>query len=545
MRFIQVGHRTGVEQRDGILFSTRFGYMFPKEADHLDTIVPPSPTITAQLDALGLAMAMPDRSPLRDSSIPAVHTYLGQFIDHDITARTDRELPDVTEIDGPVVARREPSHIAQELRNGRRPNLDLDSLYGGGPGLAPHAFTLAQAGRFSRYRGPIGTEPVDPSRGLYDPQLRLRVVSLVDPKSGATYLDLPRDGLGHSRGRAIIADPRNDENVIIGQLHAAFLAFHDALHDDRPAGLDAHHAATFVRTRQLVRWCYQYVVLNDYLPTVCDPAVAADVLASGPRYLGSFTDDPGVFVPIEFSVAAFRFGHSLIRPRYLLRHGEHDVRSLLFPELGGALGTTGVLQFEFAVDWDHMVGPRAQRARRIDPRISAGLADLPEETGPVLGHLAKRNLRRGFNLSLPSGQAVAWRMGLFPLQGTELFPPGRDPQSLAIVDALCRLGPHGIALPNQPRPPGAGRSKPLWHRTPLWYYVLREAQLQQDGQRLGEVGSRIVAETLVHLVQRDPSSYLNQVDPAIRADGIVVRARRKTRTIRCIDDILRVAGVLP
>jgi len=545
MRFIPVSHNAGASSRDGILFSTRFGYMFPLEARDLDAIVSSSPTISIQLKTLADAMAQPDPGALRESCIPAVHTYLGQFIDHDITARTDREVPDVTEIRGPELRRREPELIARELRNGRRANLDLDSLYGGGPGLAPGSVSVAQALRFSRYRGPVGTEPVDPTGGLYERDLSMRVVSLRDSSTSKHYLDLPRISRRPDSGRAIIADPRNDENVIISQLHAAFLAFHNAIGADRPAGLPASDAATFVRARQLVRWSYQYVVLNDYLPAVCDPAIVQDVKVSGPRYLGPFTDDPGVFVPLEFSVAAFQFGHSMIRPRYHLRGGERAIDALLFPRLGGVLGRQGALRPTFSVDWEMMVGPRAQRARRIDPRIAAGLQNLPEERGPILRHLARRNLLRGFNLSLPSGQAIAWSMGLFPLQGTELFPPGCDAQSRAIVEALCSLGPNGSVRPNEPLPPHAGSSRPLWYRTPLWFYILREAQFQQNGERLGEVGSRIVAETLVNLVQQDHSSYLNQVDESIRPDGIVVRARRRRWKIRRIDDILRVAGVLP
>jgi hypothetical protein len=541
----RAGHFRGVDNRDGLLFSTRFGYMFQSLATHDGSVVMPTETIVQQLDALAIAMTQPDDSDARDSDIPAIHTYLGQFIDHDVTARTDREIPDVTEIDRPghpMLERRDPLRVAEELRNGRRAKLDLDSVYGGGPGLAPGSTSQAQVRDFAWYRGPKGVGPVARTEGLYDADFRLHVFR-GKTASGAPQVDLPRQRRFPHFGRAVVADQRNDENVIIAQLHAAFLAFHNAIQDSQPLGPDASPAESFVRTQQLVRWAYQYIVLNDYLPAVCDRAVARSVLASGPVHLGAFADDPGVFIPLEFAVAGFRFGHSMIRPRYRLRGGEQPVEALLFPKPEVHFDHRGQLRDAFVVDWEDFVGPRAQRARRIDPRISNGLGRLPNETRRVLKNLAIRNLRRSFNLSLPTGQAIARRMGFHPLVYTELFPEGDDPQSRAIIDALCSLGPNGSWVPH--RNPPFPDAQPLWRATPLWYYALREAELQQDGLRLGEVGSRLVAETLVHLVQRDPSSYLNAKDPAICPDGIEVRVRGRRRRIRSIQDMLRVAAVLP
>ena len=86
------------------------------------------------------------------------------------------------------------------------------------------------------------------------------------------------------------------------------------------------------------------------------------------------------------------------------------------------------------------------------------------------------------------------------------------------------------------------------HRTPLWYYLLREAQLQQNGQRLGELGSRIVCETIINLIKQDSNTYLNNVhDSAVvtnasgRITGINVG---DGNIIRDLEDILQVAGVL-
>lgn len=173
--------------------------------------------------------------------------------------------------------------------------------------------------------------------------------------------------------------------------------------------------------------------------------------------------------------------------------------------------------------------PAPQKARRIDPFIAQALGEMPNfflpgsmlPVGPLLQHLARRNLLRGFLLSLPTGQAVANAMQMQALTPEELRgKPGTATFNAAIHDAVV-AGDFDTA-------------------TPLWYYILREAQIQQGGNRLGTVGSRIVAETLEAMVSRDKASYMNnRHDPAVKANGIDVGGT----VIATLADILKFAGV--
>jgi hypothetical protein len=95
------------------------------------------------------------------------------------------------------------------------------------------------------------------------------------------------------------------------------------------------------------------------------------------------------------------------------------------------------------------------------------------------GALAQRNLLRHLTFGLPSGQAVARAMGIEPLA----------------CDKLEDLAEFGLQT-----------------TTPLWFYILREAHRRADGQHLGPVGGRIVAEVFVGLLLGDRLSFL-RCDP--------------------------------
>lgn len=500
--FTKVSHSEGIKQEEEILFSTPFNYMFPEAARSRLCLLPNSETTQAGLRALAVAMADNGApgNPLAalDSSTPAAFTYLGQFIDHDLTARTDRDGSVSMLGRGEPIAPLDPDLIVRSLRNGRRPQLDLDSVFGDGPGLAGPARTSSQV--------------------LYDGSLRL----VVFEDAGRT--DLPRvrviDAQGGITFPATIADGRNDENINISQLHTLFLRFYNRVHGLQ-AGTDREK---YIRARQLVRWAYQTVVVRDYLKTVCDRLVVEETLANGPRFMGPTAGHGTAFMPLEFSVAAFRFGHSMIRPFYRL-NGSTASATIL--EL---LGTNAVAG-NFAADnqltaarvlaWENFVNlpgsaVQPQRARKIDTKIAHDLFTLPfRPDDPVLTNLAESNLFRGFSLSIPTGQAVCDAMGVDPLTPSEILG-GEDP---AIAAAIAGAYFH--------------------HRTPLWYYVLREAAVQQDGERLGELGSRLVAETVIGLLKQDPNSYLNnRHDRAVRPNGIDLTPAGGGPVIRRLRDIV-------
>lgn len=500
--FEKVTHSFGMVVEEEILFATPFDYMFPMAARSKPCLLPESEATVAALRALGSAMGDPGELPpgdahsALDSAIPAIYTYFGQFIDHDITARTDRD-GSLSAIGGNETAfPPDPDEVVTKLLNGRRPQLDLDSVFGEGPAMAPGAKTQSDK--------------------LYDTDYSLHVFE----DSGAGRRDLVRE---HGRS-AVIPDARNDENLIISQLQFAFVAFYNKVLDAQGGDPRSAH----IRARQLVRWAYQYVVVEDYLKRVCDPYIVDDTLANGPRFLGATAGRASAFMPLEFSTSAFRFGHSMIRPFYKLNTGldEIDVMDLL-----GTNGNDdffdgdGQLKASHIIDWNRFVDPggTTQMARKIDTLLAKGLAKLPFEgrsTDLVLGHLARSNLTRAFNLSVPTGQAVCDAFAVTPLKPGELTA-GEDP---AIAQILTDTF--------------------FDHRTPLWYYILREAAVQQNGEHLGEVGSRIVCETILFFLKSDPNSYLHhRSDTAVKANGIDVDPG-SGGTIRNLRNILAFADVL-
>jgi hypothetical protein len=288
-------------------------------------------------------------------------------------------------------------------------------------------------------------------------------------------LDLPRN----QQGVALVGDPRNDVHQPISQLHLAFLKFHDAVVEHlRAAGVPA--ADVFAEAQRLVRWHYQWVALHEFLPLTVGEGVVADILEYGPRF---YRWDERPFIPVEFADAAYRFAHSQVRNSYRLN--EH-VTGQIFPECAGACPVPSAR----AVDWRYFFqldpAQPPQPSKKIDTRLAHALIELPSTVVgateiPEHHSLAVRDLLRGHALDLPSGEAVAAAMGVEPLAVDEL--------------GLRELGWQG--------------------ETPLWYYVLRESAMRERGERLGQVGGRIVAEVLIGLLDGDANSY-RAADPRWR-----------------------------
>ena len=509
--FTRASHTEGIVSEQEILFSTSFNYLFPEAARSRPCLLPQSETTRLGLLALGAAMADQGASgnggdPLGalDSDIPAAFTYLGQFIDHDLTARTDREGPVTSIGNGEPVLPIDPDVVVRTLRNGRRAQFDLDSVFGDGPRLVGAATAASSV-----------------SQNLYDEHLKLKVFEAPEGRVDLPGRSRTTDPDGNDTFAAIVADMRNDENLNVSQLHAAFLKFYNRVHEAQPGS----SADKYIRARQLTRWAYQSIVVHDYLTTVCDPGVVQDTLANGPRFYGDMAGRAGAFMPLEFSVAGFRFAHSMIRPFYQLNDSSGPVKLMQLLGTNGNAANFDPADHQLAasrvVQWKHYVGGTAQKARKIDTKIAHDLFTLPFRPAgdPVLANLARSNLFRGYSLSIPTGQAVCDGFGIAPLTLAEL-QAGEDPAIWQIVQGAY-----------------------FHHRTPLWYYVLREAAVQQGGQRLGEVGSRIVAETMIGSLKQDPNSYLNnRSDPAVKPNAIDVNAAAPGGRIRTLVDLLRFAG---
>lgn len=463
---------------NGFLGPKRFGKMFPD--------LEPFRRPRGELANLGRAMRelAPEDPALNNSEIAAGFTYLGQFIDHDITADKTQGFPRIND--------------PEEIEQARTPSLDLDSLYGLGPKRQPELYDKGFPKRQAMFR--IGLTSSAPSPGGSQPGTPDIPVSLPN--------DLPR----RANTQAIIGDPRNDENLLVAQTHLAFLKFHNRVMDTLPQGQateddgpvaftmaeedDERKRRLFHKARRLVRWHYQWIVLNDFLPKIIDPNVLTDIRTNGRRFY-DFDQEPfggRPFMPIEFSVAAYRLGHSMVREQYNYNRVFADFSvepnsltpatlGLLFTFTGGGGGAP--IPSNWIIDWRrlHSVGRRSllNFTRKLDTKLIPQLHQLPSIAPGEPNSLAVRNLLRGARLGIPAAQDVAEAMGITPLR----------PNQIASGDDGEILREHGFH-----------------QRTPLWYYILKEAELQGEGERLGEIGSRIVGEVFVGLIEGDPHSFL-------------------------------------
>jgi hypothetical protein len=416
-------------------------------------------------------------------TIPAGYTYLGQFIDHDLTM--DRTTVMLGEDVRPV-----------DMLQGRSPRLDLDSLYGNGPGDALSAKFYAADGLHLKTGSTIA-EPPDGAKAGHD---------------------LPRVGTGATKKAkrvALIADPRNDENLIVAQTHLVMIHFHNRVLDKLPASVP--DTQRFTKARKKVSLHYQWLIRHDYLPRICDPSVVNDVFTNGRKLVEpGATPDSVPTMPVEFSVAAFRLGHSMVRPTYNWNRIFSGTSGLLdymfaFSGLGGDLGgqirllTSWVADFRRMYDFGAGGHPglvpasNVNRARRIDTRLTDPLGHLPPSTfgGPASipfddrrRNLAFRNLTRGAMVKLASGQQMATKLNnlgvsITPLTKAQII----DGNGGASLDQLTGAEKDAVAA-----------------NTPLWFYILREAELNNG--RLKGVGARIVAETFHRAIEGSRFSIL-------------------------------------
>jgi Animal haem peroxidase len=531
------GHGGGLRgdhvRRGSRTFVGRFGRMF--------RALPAAEFEIADLEALAREMSAEPERQAKNSPVPSAaketdekihdgeenpgiasgYTYLGQFIDHDITFDPASSLQKRNDPDG--------------LINFRTPALDLDCIYGRGPEDQPYMFD-GDGRKFLLGDG---------------------LVEL--PGGPLKSLDLLRVG---EKNRAVIGDKRNDENVIISQLQGVFLQFHNRMADEL-----ANRNLSFGEIQRLVRWHYQYVVLHDYLPKIVGEATMNAIwpdrkhgnVCGHEPHLCFYSPHASAYMPIEFAAAAYRFGHSMVRPIYRLNTAHNTAGSNDDPNVIGRFfifagvqkrGLNGFGKFpsDWAIDWSLFFDingsgalggiNRVQPAYKIDTSLVNPLAFLPEFSEPPLpvgttitvnldvgmptgtlqskevspknpSNLAIRNLLRGNAMGLPSGQDVARAMGLDPLEDKDLW----------VGKAQFKEGektPDAINI----RDVAGGK---FANCAPLWFYILAESNAQwlKDEKKqkkgdgpvhvtMGPVGGRIVAETLIGLLLADSHSFLNQ-----------------------------------
>lgn len=380
----------------------------------------------------------------RTSTVAVGDVFFGQFIDHDITLDIATSLSATVNV--------------TQLHNTRSPSLDLDNIYGLGPEAQPYLYA---------------------SDGI-------KLLTGADIPN-ATLLQ-QNDLVRSLNGRAIIGDPRNDENRIISQLQLAMIRFHNRVVDE----LSAEHSGAdlFEESRKLTTWHYQWVVVHDFLVKVCGRAVVNEVLGRGRQFYTAHQGD--TFIPVEFSVAAYRFGHSMIPQKIQIQKNKSSLE--LFGSLLGR-GFEPLSDEKGIVDWKELVDTTAsntvQMAEKMDTKMATDLLKLPFIPASAEQSLATRNLLRGQNFLLPSGENIAEKMG----------------RSQTEVDIV-----------SQKAEAIAGANIDLSTGTPLWFYILTEAEIigkethpnQFDlGEGLGPVGARIVAETLIGLIELDSRSYMS------------------------------------
>jgi hypothetical protein len=477
-------------------FSNRFGNLDPyvRAEEFLETLG----GVAVEQDSLAGPM-LGDQESETVADVDAGIAFFGQFIDHEITFDPTSSL--------------ERRNDPQALRNFRTPTLDLDSVYGGGEEVRPFLYDHDDPDTAKLLTGPASdADPTDEDA----PRAA---------RFGASDLQRNR------QGRALITDPRNDENVVIAQLQLSFIKFHNRVVDYLRSG-DGHELLetssdehAYEAARRLVRWHYQWLVLHEFLPRICDGSVLDDIRANGRSYF--LQPDTPTSIPVEFAGAAYRYGHSQIRDRYTVNDDTTDVQFFPGPapeqvptimrmmltangddgdtpapsdgivEEGTSQNLNGFrpvpegLTIEWGYFFDHHPGDgeqsTAQRGRPIDCALPPALLRLPFiSEGPK--SLAVRNLLRGQALGLPSGQALAATMDIDPLSNGELRLPGGE----SFADYLSSV--HR----------GADTE------APLWLYVLAEAAQQQGGDRLGALGSRIVGEVITGMVAADPRAFVTE-----------------------------------
>jgi hypothetical protein len=424
-------------------------------------------------------------NPEEDREITAAYTYLGQFVDHDITFDPTSRLREY--LDREQIGK---------LADFRTPRFDLDSIYGRGPDDQPYLYA------------PDGIRMLLGERMSGNPH---------DPHA----CQVPRG----PNGRALIGDPRNDENRIVSQLHAIFLRFHNQVADYLTRRDQLGAEVSFDDVREQVRWHYQWLLVTDFLPTVIEKETFRHVFGDpynpvpGTRELRTGLN----LMPVEFSVAAYRFGHSMIRPEYQLNMAVE--RPIFSRHTGEAadLGGFRRIPSNWAIDWQFFINlgddaapaaaaspadpieHRPQMASKIDTSLASPLRNLPARIASDPPMLALRNLERGNTFGLPSGQKVAEALGVEPISDENLLI--------------------GRAATDAHRKPLTDIARSFAGKAPLWAYILSEAQVMswkkaQPGIspddipiKLGPVGSRIITDVFAALLIGDRTSYLYSPDP--------------------------------
>ncbi|MFT7219743.1 MAG: hypothetical protein ACI8Z1_001358 [Candidatus Azotimanducaceae bacterium] len=416
--------------------SNRFTKLFPN--------LRPAEFKKSVLETLSKGMTTEAGNERTKSDIPAGYTYFGQFVDHDATRDASGGS-----IATPIPATQIPVQLST-------PSLDLNSLYG------DDSDYLNQLGKFTLKQTNPTTEP--------------------------RRADLERN----VNGRARIADSRNEDNLVVMHFHILFQQLHNKIFDLEPIDETQKKAE---EVKKKVIYLYQHIILHDFLPRIIDEDVYKSVILSDNSMIFRREPSESPTMPVEFSGAAYRFGHSMVRERYHWNKHFDNVKNIhLLKKTGicGHLGGKTQHDNPWYIDWDQFVPGTAatdfNKANLINTKLASSLGKLPHSGG---GNLAYRNMARGVSYGLPSGQEMQ----------KEIARTVRLNSPLTTTTILSSLT-HGQK--------GFFESNGLHNVTPAWYYFLLEAQIARSGKCLGPVASQIVAEVLVNLIRCSKHSILRE-----------------------------------
>jgi Animal haem peroxidase len=495
--------------------------------------------------------------PEENLLLPAGYTYFGQFIDHDLTFDNTSSL-NPQDTPDPTQQNRMPSNL-------RTPRFDLDSVYGDGPDAQPYMY--AEDGASLIFKDSF------------------------ENQCQSNFDQAHQDLLRGPNGRAIIGDKRNDENSIVSQIQLTFIKFHNAV-VARKKIQDPTLKGTllFEKAREQVRWAYQKLVIEDFLPRIVQANVLEDLKNKTPEQRKSryvlYTEEKRTNLPREFVGAAYRFGHSGVRFGYRLN--TETSLSIFAPsepnsdvplqDKEGLLGFDPLPKSQVIDDWgrffpstepdkipeclgeepsldaDGKAIPnpkvRLQFAYKIDTTLADPMAALPPSVLPTStdprGAIGEVEAAIGPDDEIPPPKDRPSLALLNLLRGNTYKLPGGQKIAIALKERGCQQLDSKYLVTRQPATDAAGQPKAgffkfvkisseLQHDTPLWFYILAEAQasiidkiqLDADGTfseklllnekiartQLGWVGGRIVAEVFYGLMDSDKESYVNKATP--------------------------------
>lgn len=420
----------------------RFGRLFWSKNDAVSLYSNPKDLIE-----LGKKGGIMDSLGVKEvtQTVPLGMIFLGQFIDHDITFDTQSRFSSTNK--------------AEDIENFRTPNLDLDSVFGEGPEDEPF---------------------------LYEKDT-LRLLKGDTNNNQGQGVNLEKEDLARNgEGKALIGDPRNDENRIISQMQLLFIRFYNKIYDDIASANPSYSSdKVYEEARKDATYHYQWIVYHEFLPLICGQNVMNTIISEGRKW---FQPSDRAFMPVEFSVAAYRFGHSMIPQKLRLKSGGQE-HNLFSSNIGG--GFSKITSQNQVIDWDQFfdINGTHQLATKLDIKMSTELLELPFLPAATPAHeksLATRNLRRGNSFLLPSGKTVAECMNIDQADIDRVVDSALDLVQNTSID--------------------------LSNGIPLWFYILVEGgELGRDGipgEGLGPVGGRIVGEVLTGLLELDENSFL-------------------------------------